>query len=635
MATLTDTFGADAQADCEESATTICGDLGNDTILSSAANAQAFAIVVPDVEPAGEAGEAANAVSAEGSENRSRSVDSDTALGAGTDEQPSSGDVESIGDADQAVEPITDVGGGDDIVPQPESEDDSPSAGAIPEPNGISSGSDTNQPAVGTTNDRSSGLGGEEDGDFESDEANPELRASDDTNVTINTLAGDESDDVSTLAHGDIDQFVDNADNLGLPSDDEDDQFVGQDVNGETVLTIDNDDRPVTIDEAANLQLIAANPTRNTQFDNNRFRDVPMNQIAVSDLTVQGDIYNETLLNTDNSGFFRVKCEVSHFAYDDPIVHPGQPGAAHLHMFFGNTEANAYSTFDSLLNTGTSTCNGEDLNRTAYWTPALLDRDGNALIPFEIMVYYKNDSFRVGDYNELVSPFPDNLRMVAGNGGATSPQTSLTGGPGSIPAVNFLCARAYSSENVGTPLIPDCRGTGGNSFQSDVLEMRIAFPQCFNPASGTYLGDQNHMSYSEGGFHAPSCPDSHPEDVSSIMYRIFFDPNDYGGNLTDLHLSSDVRADQILPGGTTAHADWFGAWHPDAMESWVQNCNNTQADCEIGLLGRSPAVSLVERRQGFYPDGYRAPAEQLAALCPGSVFNPADPLRSVANCHHS
>jgi len=75
-------------------------------------------------------------------------------------------------------------------------------------------------------------------------------------------------------------------------------------------------------DVQANLALIESNPTRNTQFDNNRFKDVPMRDIGTSELTVKRDIYNEVLLDTSTSGFFRVLCEVSHFAYDDPTRAP-------------------------------------------------------------------------------------------------------------------------------------------------------------------------------------------------------------------------------------------------------------------------------------------------------------------------
>lgn len=378
-------------------------------------------------------------------------------------------------------------------------------------------------------------------------------------------------------------------------------------------------------DAAENLAMILSNATRNTQFDDNQFRNVPADQISVSDLTVDYDAYNEALLDTSNSGYFRVKCEVSHFAYDDPIVFPNQPGRAHLHMFFGNTSANAYSTFDSLLNSGTGTCNGEDLNRTAYWVPALLDSDGNALIPDQVMIYYKNDNFRLNGANELVNPFPDNLRMIAGNGAATSPQTGFTGDWEAQPTISFSCGPAYRSNDRRQALIPDCYG-------QDQLEMQIAFPQCVNEEAGTYQPDQSHMSYSENGYYGVRCPDSHPTDISSIMYRIFFRPDHYGGSLTNLHLSSDVKMDRILPGGTTAHADWFGAWHPDAMDMWVENCNNTQADCETGLLDRDPAVSLVPRKRNFYQPGYRAPATELVKLCPGKQFDPDDPLRSVAMC---
>jgi len=55
-------------------------------------------------------------------------------------------------------------------------------------------------------------------------------------------------------------------------------------------------------------------------------------------------------------GAFRTECRYSHVSFDDPIVYPGQPGAAHLHAFYGNTAMDAYTT--TADNGASSTCAG-------------------------------------------------------------------------------------------------------------------------------------------------------------------------------------------------------------------------------------------------------------------------------------
>src|SRR5215210_4308885 len=53
----------------------------------------------------------------------------------------------------------------------------------------------------------------------------------------------------------------------------------------------------------------------------------------------------------DEVGAFRFSCLPGHIARDDPIVYPGQPGKSHLHQFFGNTDTDANSTYQSLRTT--------------------------------------------------------------------------------------------------------------------------------------------------------------------------------------------------------------------------------------------------------------------------------------------
>jgi hypothetical protein len=41
---------------------------------------------------------------------------------------------------------------------------------------------------------------------------------------------------------------------------------------------------------------------------------------------------------------WQILCTIDHQRADDPIVHPGQPGASHMHSFYGNTSTKASST---------------------------------------------------------------------------------------------------------------------------------------------------------------------------------------------------------------------------------------------------------------------------------------------------
>ncbi|MFL6662370.1 MAG: DUF1996 domain-containing protein, partial [Rhizobacter sp.] len=89
-------------------------------------------------------------------------------------------------------------------------------------------------------------------------------------------------------------------------------------------------------------------------------------------------------------GAFRISCDFSHMANDDPIVFPNQPGRSHLHTFFGNTGTDAFSTADSIATTGNSTCRGGTANRSAYWVPSMIDtKTGAPVRPADAMIYYK------------------------------------------------------------------------------------------------------------------------------------------------------------------------------------------------------------------------------------------------------
>jgi hypothetical protein len=95
-----------------------------------------------------------------------------------------------------------------------------------------------------------------------------------------------------------------------------------------------------------------------------------------------------------SSGQFVLRCTYSHTLADDPIVFPNQPGASHLHDFFGNKPFDAFSTVNSLLKGETRPCRIPS-DTAGYWapTPSL---SGKQLRPPVMRIYYFGRPVRAG-----------------------------------------------------------------------------------------------------------------------------------------------------------------------------------------------------------------------------------------------
>jgi hypothetical protein len=256
-------------------------------------------------------------------------------------------------------------------------------------------------------------------------------------------------------------------------------------------------------------------------------------------------------------GAFRTSCAFSHMNNDDPIVFPGQPGRAHLHSFFGNTGTNAASTADSLKNSGNSTCRGGIANRSGYWVPAVVQKNGTPLKPTSAQVYYKTG------YNGIapaaIKVFPEGLRMIAGDAKSSTAAQEHA----------FWSCEVYN----GHPRsIPDCP-TGQK------VVMQVFFPQCWNGKDLDSADHKSHMAYPVNG----ACPATHPVSIPEISFNIYYEVP-AGTRSSEWHLSSDMY-DQSQPGGYSAHGDWFEGWQRDIAEAFVKNCDNTQSDCHSHLLG--------------------------------------------------
>jgi hypothetical protein len=267
---------------------------------------------------------------------------------------------------------------------------------------------------------------------------------------------------------------------------------------------------------------------------------------------------------SDGTGAFRTVCDFSHMNFDDPIVYPGQPGKAHLHAYFGNTGANASSTATSIRTTGNSTCRGGTANRTAYWVPSIVDvTTSNAVAPDEMVVYYKSGYGGVDP--EDVRAMPTGLRMIAGDMASSSAQSR----------VHWEC------ESEGYPSridhLPVC-GAG------DRVLMMLEFPQCWNGVNLDSANHKSHMAYPTGS----GCPASHPVPIPVITYNVYTRVAP-GQDTTMWRLSSD-NYDWSMPGGYSAHGDWFDGWDAGVRDAWIQRCVQAAADCHAHLVGDGRAM---------------------------------------------
>lgn len=259
-------------------------------------------------------------------------------------------------------------------------------------------------------------------------------------------------------------------------------------------------------------------------------------------------------------GAFRTVCDVSHFAFDDPIVYPGQPGRSHLHMFMGNTATDAFSTASSIANSGNSTCAGGIANRSSYWVPAVIDTaNSQPVMPTQVVFYYKTG------YNGVtpssVRPLPPGLRMIAGD------PNNRTSASYDSP-YKWVCHNNWR-QNAQT-IVHDCA-------VGDLLDMVITFPQCWDGVNLDSPDHKSHMAYPRNG----GCPGSHPVPLVEISYHISFAitrPN----QTVNWRLSSDTYSG---PAGLSMHADWFNGWDRGIAETWTRHCSNASRDCHAYLLG--------------------------------------------------
>jgi hypothetical protein len=264
-------------------------------------------------------------------------------------------------------------------------------------------------------------------------------------------------------------------------------------------------------------------------------------------------------------GQFNVQCAYSHTLPDDAIIYPGQPGRAMVHDFFGNTGADAYSTYYSLNNNKVTTCNvAADLS--SYWLPQL-KRASGIVVPSYQKTYYKNDQPVVP-----LHTIPAGLEMLAGDHHSSVPK----------PQINYLC-RGGSYTQIAPTNCPVVTDSGGTYAQ---LNISVHFPDCWDgrtlvPNMASHIMN---MAYRQSD---GKCPAAYPIKIPELQLNVAYDL----GQDPDLS-TAQLSMDPILVNGTwvpqwgslyTAHGDFINAWKTDSLQYAVDNCSNQNIACNNSI----------------------------------------------------
>jgi Domain of unknown function (DUF1996) len=260
--------------------------------------------------------------------------------------------------------------------------------------------------------------------------------------------------------------------------------------------------------------------------------------------------------SSDHGASFAVRCDFSHRAQADPIVHHGHPEMAHSHDFFGNRSTNAHSTYDDLLNTTMdppTTCTRFEEDKAAYWIPTV-SWNGKVLNSNRAVFYYRAGS----KDHRRIQPYPAELKVIADG----------------ERRVKWTCGRADTSKGSRTPPT-SCPG------KTPELGVRIVFPDCVDVTrDGKPLVDspnhRDHMAYSRRIDGKVRCPRSHPRSVPVLTMNATF-PLPPPQDSTSASPGEVTLACSETPpscAASTMHADFFNAWNQERLEYFVKTCIN-------------------------------------------------------------
>ena len=260
-------------------------------------------------------------------------------------------------------------------------------------------------------------------------------------------------------------------------------------------------------------------------------------------------------------GQFVLRCGYSHSLPDDPIVFPNQPGASHLHDFYGNTGVNAFSTFPTML-AGETTCRVPS-DTAGYWAPAGF-MNGVRVKPGVMRIYY------LAGATGTPGTLPAGLQMIGGNKEAQS--------PGENPHVSWSCGQTTSVSTPHMDMPYDCRPWAQYPFVDGIVAS-IDFPSCWN---GIGLRPED-VTYPEGG----ACPPGFGNVIPKLSERVHY------GVMNPLGLDGTLAFQLSSGPAYSMHADFWNTWEQERLDQLVEDCLIAMVHC--GSVDATSSIRWVRQ----------------------------------------
>lgn len=288
----------------------------------------------------------------------------------------------------------------------------------------------------------------------------------------------------------------------------------------------------------------------------------------------------------DVVGAFRLDAAVSHYACDDPIVYPNQPGKSHLHEFLGNRSTDNTSTYESMRQNGEGSTEGGPINRSGYWRPALILGGDVVAVPDSSVIYYKRPPHGSTSVVEgaTITRIPRGLRMISHHVNFMAMRNGqLIDGKGYRPAFDFV--------NLLQP--------------GDVVHTNIGFPDLWDGQRVDCADHMSHMAFAghDGQTGQPKAPAGFTNQIAHIQLFAAYTVK-AGDDWVNALYASDKMLGQPL--GTTYHGDYMEAWDDDIFDAIEANALDKMLNCSGGQIGdgrvlKRPALPIFGQTPNRIP----------------------------------